>query len=62
MRARVDAALTLDAADLDGDLAPLAESLVDELLDGLADQAAQGHWTPDPDSEARRLALLPQSA
>ena len=35
---------------------------VDDLLDGLADQAAQGHWSPDPDSEARRLALLPQSA
>lgn len=32
---------------------------VDELLDGLADQAVQGHWQPDPDSERRRLALLP---
>ncbi len=32
---------------------------VDALLDGLADQQAQGHWHPDPDSDARRLALLP---
>lgn len=35
---------------------------VDELLDGLAAAAAQGRWTPDPDSEARRLDLLPQTA
>jgi beta-N-acetylhexosaminidase len=32
---------------------------VDGLLDGLAEQAAAGHWHPDADSEARRLALLP---
>ncbi len=32
---------------------------VDGLLAGLLDQQAQGHWHPDPDSEARRLALLP---
>ncbi len=32
---------------------------VDGLLAGLLDQQAQGHWRPDPDSEARRLALLP---
>ncbi|MCP5285776.1 MAG: beta-N-acetylhexosaminidase [Burkholderiaceae bacterium] len=32
---------------------------VDALLDGLGDEAAKGHWTPDPDSEQRRLALLP---
>ena len=32
---------------------------VDALLDGLADQQAQGHWHPDLDSDARRLALLP---
>ncbi len=32
---------------------------VDALLDGLADQQVQGHWHPDPDSDARRLALLP---
>ena len=35
---------------------------VDELLDGLLEQQAQGHWHPDPDSEQRRLALLPASA
>ncbi|GMV46009.1 MAG: hypothetical protein AMXMBFR66_14070 [Pseudomonadota bacterium] len=33
---------------------------VDALLDGLAAQAAAGHWRPDPDGERRRLALLPQ--
>jgi beta-N-acetylhexosaminidase len=32
---------------------------VDALLDGLAEEAARGHWRADPDSEARRLALLP---
>ena len=35
---------------------------VDELLDGLAEGQAQGRWLPDPDSELRRLALLPQAA
>jgi beta-N-acetylhexosaminidase len=35
---------------------------VDELLHGLDAQAAAGHWQPDPDSEQRRLALLPQTA
>ena len=34
---------------------------VDDLLDGLQAQAAAGHWQPDPDSERRRLALLPQT-
>ena len=33
---------------------------VDALLAGLAAEAAAGHWHPDPDSEVRRLALLPQ--
>ncbi|MDP3136873.1 MAG: beta-N-acetylhexosaminidase [Burkholderiaceae bacterium] len=32
---------------------------VDELLDGLAEAQLKGHWEPLPDSEARRLALLP---
>ena len=32
---------------------------LDALLDGLEAQHAQGHSQPDPDSEARRLALLP---
>ncbi len=35
---------------------------VDELLDGLIDAQAQGHWQSDTDSEARRLDLLPQTA
>lgn len=34
---------------------------VDELLGGLAAQVESGHWHPDPDSEVRRLALLPQT-
>jgi beta-N-acetylhexosaminidase len=34
---------------------------VDALLDGLAAEAEAGHWQPDPDSDARRLALLPAS-
>ena len=34
---------------------------VDELLAGLQQAADDGHWHPDPDSEQRRLALLPQT-
>jgi beta-N-acetylhexosaminidase len=34
---------------------------VDALLDGLQAQCAAGHWTPDPDSEQRRLDLLPRT-
>ena len=34
---------------------------VDELLDGLAAQQVQGRWQPSADSEARRVALLPQT-
>ena len=34
---------------------------LDELLEGLERAAAEGRWSPDPDSEVRRLALLPQS-
>jgi beta-N-acetylhexosaminidase len=34
---------------------------VDALLLGLQAQAELGHWHPDPDSEHRRLALLPQT-
>jgi len=59
------AALALDAGcdlvllcnqSLDGGAA------VDALLDGLGEAAGRGLWQPDPDSEARRLALLPTSA
>jgi beta-N-acetylhexosaminidase len=35
---------------------------VDLLLDGLETERAHGHWQADPDSEARRLRLLPQTA
>jgi len=34
---------------------------VDELLDGLATALDRGEWHTDPDSEQRRLALLPQT-
>ncbi|UXH77598.1 beta-N-acetylhexosaminidase [Roseateles amylovorans] len=35
---------------------------IDELLDGLTAAQARGDWTPAIDSEARRAALVPQSA
>ncbi len=35
---------------------------VDELLAGLVEARARGLWQADPDSEARRLALLPHAA
>ena len=35
---------------------------VDALLEGLAQGQSEGRWQADPDSEARRLALLPRSA
>jgi beta-N-acetylhexosaminidase len=35
---------------------------LDTLLDDLLQAQSQGHWQPDPDSEARRLDLLPQTA
>lgn len=35
---------------------------LDALLDGLGERLAQGLWQADPDSEARRLDLLPQTA
>lgn len=34
---------------------------LDELLEGLMRHQAAGRWAPDPDSEARRVALLPQT-
>ncbi len=34
---------------------------VDELLAGLSRAADEGHWHPDPDSEQRRIAMLPQT-
>ena len=35
---------------------------LDTLLDDLLEAQSQRHWQPDPDSEARRLDLLPQTA
>ena len=35
---------------------------VDGLLEGLQEARSRGLWQPDPDSEARRLDLLPQTA
>jgi beta-N-acetylhexosaminidase len=35
--------------------------VLDELLDGLEHGRRHGHWHADPDSEARRLELLPQT-
>lgn len=34
---------------------------LDELLDGMDAALQSGRWTPDADSEARRLALLPET-
>ena len=34
---------------------------VDTFLAGLLQEQERGHWSPDPDSEARRLRLLPQA-
>jgi beta-N-acetylhexosaminidase len=35
---------------------------IDDLLDGLSEALAYGDWIASPDSEARRLDLLPQTA
>jgi len=35
--------------------------VLDDLLDGLEQARRQGRWQPSADSEARRLALLPQT-
>jgi len=35
---------------------------VDDLLDGLTEALSFGDWVSSPDSEARRLDLLPQTA
>jgi beta-N-acetylhexosaminidase len=39
----------------------IPQSLAYALLAGLQAQVDAGHWHPDPDSEQRRLALLPQT-
>lgn len=54
LRAGCDMVLLCNQS-LDGGLA------VDDLLMGLQALEASGHWQSDPDSEARRRALLPQT-
>jgi beta-N-acetylhexosaminidase len=55
LRAGCDLVLLCNQSLVDGGRA------LDELLHGLQQQADAGHWQPDPDSGARRLALLPQT-
>ena len=38
------------------------QAAIDELLDGLVQAQRDGRWHADPDSEERRLALLPSAA
>ena len=40
----------------------MAQTAKDALLDGLTAALGEGLWSPSPDSEARRLDLLPQQA
>jgi beta-N-acetylhexosaminidase len=55
LRAGCDMVLMCNQSQVEGGRA------LDELLDGLERQQATGLWSPDEDSEARRLALLPQT-
>ena len=55
LRAGCDLVLLCNQSLVDGGQA------LDDLLSGLQAQAEAGLWQPDPDSEARRLALLPQT-
>jgi beta-N-acetylhexosaminidase len=55
LRAGCDMVLMCNQSQVDGGRA------LDELLDGLERRQATGLWSPDEDSEARRLALLPQT-
>jgi beta-N-acetylhexosaminidase len=56
LQAGCDMVLMCNQSQVDGGRA------LDELLDGLWNRQADGRWTPEIDSEARRLALLPQTA
>jgi beta-N-acetylhexosaminidase len=56
LQAGCDMVLMCNQSQVDGGQA------LDELLDGLWNRQADGRWTPEIDSEARRLALLPQTA
>jgi beta-N-acetylhexosaminidase len=55
LNAGCDLVLLCNQSPVDGGAA------VDDLLDGLAQAMADGLWSPDPDAEARRLALLPRT-
>ena len=56
LQAGCDMVLMCNQSQVDGGRA------LDELLDGLQSRADDGRWAPDLDSEARRQALLPQTA
>ena len=56
LQAGCDMVLMCNQSQVDGGRA------LDELLDGLQSRADDGRWAPDLDSEARRRALLPQTA
>lgn len=56
LQAGCDLVLMCNQSQVDGGRA------LDELLDGLQARQADGRWRPEVDSEARRLALLPQTA
>ena len=56
LEAGCDMVLLCNQSPIDGGAA------IDALLDGLDAAAAAGRWHPDPDSERRRLQLLPQTA
>lgn len=56
LQAGCDMVLMCNQSQVDGGRA------LDDLLDGLQSRAADGRWAPDLDSEARRQALLPQTA
>ncbi|MFM8768103.1 MAG: beta-N-acetylhexosaminidase [Rubrivivax sp.] len=56
LQAGCDMVLMCNQSHVDGGRA------LDDLLDGLQSRAADGRWAPDLDSEARRQALLPQTA
>ncbi|MDC8784069.1 beta-N-acetylhexosaminidase [Roseateles koreensis] len=55
LQAGCDLVLLCNQSAVDGGAA------IDELLAGLAAAELDGRWTPEPDSESRRLDLLPQT-
>jgi len=55
LQAGCDLVLLCNQSAVDGGAA------IDELLSGLDAAQREGRWTPEPDSESRRLDLLPQT-